>query len=749
MRMLPTLVATSLALAVSSLSLATAVADLRADLIRDAHTFVPASANPGYRRLLDGAPLEVIAGITGAEFHIPGVPSSLGMSKTPIPVHKVENGVEYWQITGELSGYYVDEWGTYLVIGPIDRNGVNHRHDVGHPHLRSGVPGAFFSLSIPAHGLNGGIVQVQPAADAGFSWPAAPLAFNLVDPPVLLGKGYAVFTFGAGGTAPIGDDNGTPTFIDTNPNDATNIFWLFPVMQNQDDLSHLASYQRIGIFDGANELPLPSPTFISFWDPCFDNDENGNCLSGQNGFDISQPQFAYFPLQTYPEILSNTGIFARNLMRVLRGPSSARWLAWMGWSGSGHNALLIDAGTRAGAFQVPPAVGPEVGGGNYVRWNDPSSGRRYDAFLALAPALENQAFIGETGFHFIVPDPAHPINAPLAIVLGDADVTLPQAGPYAYANHVAEALALHGQGSRINDLLRIYAIPGLSHQDHSQLYAEYDRLPSDDAVWYDYADVFPNPGAFNTEGRGYRVSAAYAKIVNVDGPPDSWDDFFHGDARTPRAAPVLVGLIDSLRARTEQGRALPRSRVHPNFFRDISSIDTDTAVPPLPDVSDQCDVDFNQFYASGFACAHSLSSSAALPTVPLRDVDVAELRTFAASNPLARTIDPLVLPDVAAPLGFKLYFFDLTVEIPYSQGELRARYGSHAGYVLTFARAALRLVAEGLFDPALAARYIEVAARSDVLTRGHGWVFGVSPHRSRPAFHDGGAPPARWRHARN
>src|SRR5262249_39353545 len=144
------------------------------------------------------------------------------------------------------------------------------------------------------------------------------------------------------------------------------------------------------------------------------------------------------------------------------------------------------------------------------------------------------------------------------------------------------ALAALGRGDAINDFLRIYVPRKLTHLVRDQLYANFDRAPSDDALWYDYqALTFPNPDAFNGDGRGRRVSAGYAQALPWNGPLSDWDDFFHGEARMARMAPFILQIIADLRDRSERGTPLPVSRVHPNFFTDLGALDT-ALVPPYP-----------------------------------------------------------------------------------------------------------------------------------------------------------------------
>src|SRR5262249_1051934 len=79
-------------------------------LRQGASTEVPAAANAAYHSLLTGQPFAIRSAVTGVRFHLPGVISSAagGLSETPVPLHKIENGVRFVQYTGELSGKFTD-----------------------------------------------------------------------------------------------------------------------------------------------------------------------------------------------------------------------------------------------------------------------------------------------------------------------------------------------------------------------------------------------------------------------------------------------------------------------------------------------------------------------------------------------------------------------------------------------------------------------------------------------------------------
>ena len=670
-------------------------------LIKGALTHVPASANSGFTRLLDGAPLVIDSRITGVEFHVPGKVSSLGgsLSSLPRPVLKVENGVAYWQITGELSGFFTDEFGIRWVFGPIGPSGKNHRFETFGPGAdpRADLPGAFFALLVPVKRWNGRLAQIQPAADAGFGWPAAPLIINAVDPIVLLDRGYAIFSFGAGGTVPRGDLSDGTTAVDTNPESGSGIFWKVPSL----DADHLVSYARPAVIgQSGKETALPDSFAINIWDPF---------ASAMVALNIGDPGYFFGTLQGYPEPVSDTAIFAKNLLRNFTGRSPS-WACYIGWSGSGPNALMINSSTRGGYFQTPRSQGVQAGGGDFNVWGDPASGKRFDAFLVYAAVNQNHSFFGEAEFSDAEVLPRHPIAAPLVWVLGDSDVSAPQSAPYIYANKVARALIALSHAGKVNDFVRIYAVPKLTHLVREG-YANFDRPISQDALWYDYSPEFPNAGAFNTEHRGLRIADVFARALPFNQPFDNWEEYpFHFEARAGRSMPLLLQILADLHDRTERNVPLPISRVHRNFF--AGGVITNGNVPPYTEAP--CLIG-DSFLGSGVECSKSITEDSAFPTFLLGQHEIDELAYFATQNPLRRTTEPLILPDIATPLGTNLFYFNAVLENPYTAAQLRERYGSHEGYVQTFESASKTLVRERLWDAELGALYIREVKHSSVL----------------------------------
>jgi hypothetical protein len=703
----------------------------REALVAGASTDVPVSANAGHRSSFDGGPLRVMSAVTGVAFHVGDRVSSApgGLSPVPHPRLKKENGVEYWSITGELSGVLTDDFGHHWVVGPIDREGTNHSSEsycttcpadlelrdlccpegVAAAHPRAGLPGAFFSLRIPARGFNGGLVQIEPAGDGGSTYAAAPLVWNPIDPVLLLERGYAVFTLGHGGTVHVDTHDGE-TVIDTNPESESGIFWRHrPARPWEDNWDGVVMVSRIAsVDDTGRETAVPGEYEATFWDPW--GEGQWVTLPFGQGF----PPLASF--HTFPEIISDSAIFAKNLVRALSPSSPVDFTAYVGWSGSSRAALMINSNVRAGLFQVPIAVGPQAGGGAYNVWGQPASGLRYDAFVVYAGVDHDNQGYTDRGFGRSEVHPAFPISAPMVWIVPENDFFSPQAVAYHHANQVHRALAALGRGHEVNHFLRIYSIPGASHIPRDDIFAAFDSGEPDGGLWYEVEDAIPSPAAFNTAGRGLRLAGGAAAELRANGPIGASTAFWvHGSAALPRLSPFWLQTFANLRERARHGTPLPVSRVDADLFDDIDEVSTETRAPSYPIADFSWPESDEAFFAEVHAVSHAIHEDSGIDSYPLPPEDVEVFRTFATENPLARSTRPLVAPDRAAPLGHLLYFYDAAFRAPFTTEELRARYVDHGGYVDAFAAATRALVDERLWEERLGAEHVTQAAQSDVL----------------------------------
>jgi hypothetical protein len=690
-------------------------AQTQAALLAGASTDVPPSANRQHLSLVDGEPVHVISGITGVEFHVPGVVSSApgGLSLTPHPILKKANGVEYWFVSGELSGYTTNEWGNHVVIGPIDPQGHSHRDEIFGPaaHPRAGLPGAFFALMVPRTGGNRALLQTSAAGDAGQWWPAAPLTYNMVDPHILLRRGYSIFAFGHGGTVAHGLLPDGRRVVDTNPDSGSGIFWRYPGASDE-DLTGIMPYSRYAFVDDVTRAETTLPVDFTMivhgpWSLLYPDPEV---------VPIGEPWIWPGMMQGWgTEIIGDSAIFAKNLVRALWPDRSVTWTALLGWSGSGVGAIQINSGTRGEFFQVPQSAGPQIGGGNYNDWHEPSSGRRYDAFIVYAAVNRFQAFL-EAGEQMAAVDPNHPATAPFVWLVPEYDVTLSQARAYDYANKIWRALDALGCGDELDGLIRIYSLPKATHMARGQIYASHDSTDETGGLWYDYVDRVPNPGALNTAGRGYRVSDALTQAEKYDPSFDGWAGHFQETAKLPRDTALWLQTLANLRRQAQDGTPLPPSRVDARLFDDIDAVSVGDALPGYPLVEWPDPETFEEFLDFVNSTGHTVQEDSGLWALPLEEAEVEALRVFAYENPLARTTRPLLLPDVAAPTtGPGFYDGDGLVAHSLGTGELRARYGQ-VGYAGAFAAATFALVADGLWDLPLG--LLEIAGA--VVYRGDG-----------------------------
>lgn len=704
-----------------------------AGLLEGAASKVPDAIMAQWPALLGGA-MHRDSAITGVEFHIPGVISSTALSPVPIPVRKEVDGVAFWQVSGEISARVQDDWGIDFAIGPIDAHGVNHRAEVYDPfeptaehpddprsHPRAGLPGAIFYVRWPVEGFNGGLVQMQAAGDAGNGYPQALLAWWPVDPLVLLERGYAVASVAGGGTVYGRKDEAGGIVVDTNPESGSDIFFTVdPELATWQDVyeterTKLVSAMRPMYVDRAtlDETSPPTVTEVELVFPGYDP-ETDTWFEDRVVDNVTHPDRP-FPIALFgTELVSDAVVFFDNLLVQATGHEDI-WALYLGWSGSGHTAWSIATGTISlGGFQFPKALGVPPSGGNFRKWKDPASGVRFDAFLVYsgarpAPTWTDSAGVAEIAGHVPV-DPDYPLSAPYVWVRGDVDVLLGNYGDdfwanaFLQSNAVARAWATSALADRaLDDTMAIYELAMVNHQARDQLFPLWDRPPFDaHAVWYDPALGY-DFAALNTERRGLRISEVYARQVLAHGDEIQ---YYANDLRTsPRITPFMVSLVGSLRAATEEGGKLPVSRVGP-LLASVDALDETTALPPYPMPCGDLD---GAPWEDILACRDRLEGHATLSQRTLLDFEIAAAHEFVRDNPLSRVPETVVVPDVAAPLGWLFAVYGVVLRRDFDAAELASRYGDHAGWVEAFAAATDALVGAGLWDAALGQIYVDQA----------------------------------------
>jgi hypothetical protein len=700
-----------------------------AGLLQGASTYVPLDANPDWASFDDGTPFTVDTRITGVQFHVPGVPSGLpgGLSPVPIPILKVENGVPYWRVTGELSAQIVDYAAWRYVVGPIGPDGVDHRFDPDRTHPRGQLPGAIFVLRYPVRGWNGALINHQAPNDGGFGYPPAVLTDLPLDPITLLDRGYALFSVGLGGTVYRGPINGQ-TVVDTNPDSGSGVFW-------NGDLADYLRPARIAADGSETAFPEPSVR-TAHYDFDF-------------VVDLGDPDFGVHNgvvMQWSPELARDGVVVAKNLLGQLTGTTGPVWTAFLGWSGSGGTADALASGRINGLINKHGGSVP-YNGGVFNRFHDPSSGRRYDAFLVMAGGTNGYIFLDGTWTDEGAIDDWYPAAAPLAWMGGDADAFGLSLTGYIEANRIAKALPGSRQaGTPLEDLIALYNLHGVTHVPNEYLFSNARNQGGHHDLYYARPATFPDPSGLNRRGRGRPIQPI--KIEQAQGGPIDEFGFwqFYG---IPRAMPLFLQTLANLRALTTSGTPLPPSRVEGRLFARLPSLTADSIYPLYPDAP--CPVlDFianpdADFVASVVACAALPVQDSQMHAVfpddnspdgrdliprPIGDFFLGQARWFAAHNPLVATavFDSVVVPDMAAALGPRLFFIHGAMERRLSDAELRVgvtapdgrryQYDNHAAYLRTFTDAGKALVAAGLWDPRLGNVYDAEAARSDVLT-GH------------------------------
>ena len=692
-----------------------------AELLAGAATYVPAAANPGVYDV-DGKPFVIDSRVTAVQFHVPHVPSGTrrGLARTPTPVLKRANGVDYFQVSGEMSYRGMLYAGVPFVMGPIGPDGVDHRFDAAITHPRSRLTGVHFVLRWPALGWNGALIHHQAAGNGAHEFPPGLLTDVPFDWTALLDRGYALFSMAIGGAA-----WSRGGLVDTNPDDDTGIFWA------GSDL--VASLRTARIAADGTEALFPDPTILNFWIA----DDGGfyyplNIGNPQIGLDewSTEDHPPIIQLQHQPEILRDGVVVARNLLRRLTGYRGAIWTAYLGWSGSAGGASGIASGRAAGVLDTPPEVGVPAAGGNFNTWNDPASGCRYDALVLYAGGTPQCSLVGVDHWVEQPNDPKYPVQARTVWIGGDADSLGFSLSGIMWANRIARALPGSALAhTKVDDWIRIYTVRAATHIPHDFLYA--NALGSDrSGLRYDYDGTFPNPDGFNEQGRGRPVNPTWIEFARWN--PGFFDDAesgFFGSYNLPRITPLFLQTLAALRA----GAPLPVSRIEPRVFADPGAFDETTPYPMYP-VHD-CPV--LDTYEDVVACAAEVDEDCVLGVTfvedgeefsypaPLEPRFADAVHWFAANNRLRERVEALDTPDTATALGLIAFFFDDAILTRLTDAQLRAgftaadgrlyRYRSHAEYVSAFGAATDRLVRAGLWDPTLGARYVDEAAQSSVL----------------------------------
>jgi len=255
----------------------------------------------------------------------------------------------------------------------------------------------------------------------------------------------------------------------------------------------------------------------------------------------------------------------------------------------------------------------------------------------------------------------------------------------------------------------------VGHQARDQILTNRDEPPFDGALWWDPALGYA-PEALNDEGRGLRITDEYARMWRQNGGDLQ---FFAGDLSVfPRITPLYLALFDRL-----HGGSMPLSRVDPDVFEHLDTIDGSTLFPLY---DKPCDTSWETPWEDLLVCRDGLQDDGTRVHIDALPGEIAALHEFGTSNPLSRSTERLRLPDVAAPLGWFYFVGGINLRRDFTDAELADRYANHHGYVEAFGAAGDALADDGLWDEKLGNLYLTRARTSDVL-RGNAKALSSQP----------------------
>lgn len=372
---------------------------------------------------------------------------------------------------------------------------------------------------------------------------------------------------------------------------------------------------------------------------------------------------------------------------------------------SGITFRLVYLSSDPDSFQ---ALTPRTGG-NYNTPYVPASGTLADWFLVrsgVEAAFIPQPPDGHTEYFDMLPDPDYPVSAPMTYVIGEIDHPDIFINGYYLANAIAAALpGSKLQDKDINSWLRVYTLRGATHAPREAWFAGASN--GGGKTWFEAGGT-----GYNHKGRGLELPA-WMDALRANNPGIDLDWMGTDYAATLPEEGFALQAIANAERWAKTGSAPPTSAVDANLVAATPS----TLVVTYP-VAEDCTAEAI-FGAGDLSCLQSLKADSVIndPAAGLGELDpvfVGMLQTFAA-GPLRTTTSPIDLPDNAAPLGFRLFTPQPVWERPFTRKELKARYGTHAGYVAAVAKAVASLVARKLYDPVIGAHDIAAAARSSVL----------------------------------
>jgi hypothetical protein len=380
--------------------------------------------------------------------------------------------------------------------------------------------------------------------------------------------------------------------------------------------------------------------------------------------------------------LRNLAGLVKNLIRHERGQAPSRSY-WVGWSAGGPAGTAVNTGRDpAGNYT----------GGNFNVPYDKTTGKVFDAFVALEPVFSRTAPV----------DRQFPITAPHVFL--DGDVTLLSLSAPNAINFARKVkLALDGAAADsslakdINAWTRLYMQKYGNHDWMGRFFETVYSGDDKDDLYYDRS--LPMAERFNTQGQGrklnwvmskmYRTSPKYTiDWANEQKPGwgqltfayDQLNDAYH------------MAMFDQTVRWVEQGVAPATSRIDPHLLNPAT-----TTHPGLPTN------DFRQ---------DSLDRAVSALGLNLADVN------WQRTDPGALAVVPSMveMPNLKVRYGvFWVGYKTLTI-LPFTPSELTggynfgnvafAGYANRAAYDQAWTQAVQNLVTDGFYDPHIASIFL-------------------------------------------
>jgi len=379
--------------------------------------------------------------------------------------------------------------------------------------------------------------------------------------------------------------------------------------------------------------------------------------------------------------LRNVAGLVKNLLYREAGRQPARTY-WLGWSRGGSAGTAVDSGRDSAGNYT---------GGDFVVPYDKRSGKVFDGFMGMEPSVSRTAPV----------DKQFPVAAPFVFIGGNV-TPLSIAAPNAlnFAHKVKTALdgpdADPSLSKNINNWVRLYME---KYGDHDWTGRFFETMYSGDdhnAVYYDITK--PLAERFNTKGHGRKLNWVMSKLWrNSPKYLTDWaDENLPGWGQLTSSYYQLndafhTALFQHLVDWVEHGTVPPTSRIDPVLMDPLA-----TSYPNLP---------FNDPTQDSLNRAPSSFGS-----------DLADVTWQRTSPDALNVVQSMVeMPHVAARWGIFSVGYKWQSIQPFTAAQLVGGYHvgniDFAGYAdraasrRAFTQSVQSLVDQGMYDPAIAARF--------------------------------------------